>query len=107
MKRTFALITCLVGLSLSSTAAELQQEATTAFDKYVAATEARMNRELRPGGIFLYLDALQADAMKSSYDKLMNGEVLGKSWKPKARDSAPMCLTEWYIIGSGSFLFPG
>ena len=59
MKRTFALIACLVGLSLSGTAAELQQETTTAFDKYVAATEARINSELRPGGIFLYVDALQ------------------------------------------------
>ena len=76
MKRTFAFIAFLVGLSLSSTAAELQQETTTAFDKYVAATEARINSELRPGGIFLYVDALQADGMKSSYDKLMNGEVL-------------------------------
>jgi hypothetical protein len=76
MKRTSALIACLVGLSLSGTAAELQQETTTAFDKYVAATEARINSELRPGGIFLYVDALQSDAMKSSYDKLMNGEVL-------------------------------
>ena len=76
MKRTFALIACLVGLSLASTAAELKQKTTTAFDKYVAATEARINSELRPGGTFLYVDALPADAMKSSYDKLMNGEVL-------------------------------
>src|SRR5258705_13743711 len=29
-----------------------------------------------PGGIFLYVDALQADTMKNSYEKLMNGEVL-------------------------------
>ncbi|HST10699.1 MAG TPA: hypothetical protein VLL05_10000 [Terriglobales bacterium] len=76
MKRTFALIVCLVGLSLSSRAAELTQKTTTAFDNYVAATEARINSELRPGGIFLYVDALQADTMKSSYEKLMNGEVL-------------------------------
>jgi hypothetical protein len=83
MKRTFALIACLVGLSLSSTAAELQQETTTAFEKYVAATETRINSELHPGGIFLYVDALQADAMKSSYDKLMNGEVLVEKLETK------------------------
>jgi hypothetical protein len=76
MKPNFALIVCLVGLSLSSMATELQQKTTTAFDKYVAATEAGINSELRPGGVFLYVDALQADAMKSSYHKLMNGEVL-------------------------------
>jgi len=76
MKRSFALIICLVGLSLSSRAAELKQKTSTAFDNYVAATEARINSELRPGGIFLYVDALQADTMKNSYEKLMNGEVL-------------------------------
>jgi len=70
MKRHFALIVCLVGLSLSSRAAELKQKTATAFDKYVEATEARINSELRPGGIFMYVDALQSDAMKSSYDKL-------------------------------------
>jgi len=76
MKRNFAPIVCLVGLILSSRAAELKQKTTTAFDRYVAATEARINSELRPGGIFLCVDAQQADAMKSSYNKLMNGEVL-------------------------------
>ena len=76
MKRSFALIVCTIGLGLSSTAAELTEKTTIAFDKYVAATEARINSELRPGGIFLYVDALQSGAMKSSYDKLMNGQVL-------------------------------
>ncbi len=76
MKRNFALILCLIGLSLASTAAELKQQTTAAFDKYVAATEARIDSELRPGGTFLYVDGLPADARKSSYDKLRNGEVL-------------------------------
>ena len=76
MKRNFALIACLVSLSLASTAAELKQKTTAAFDKYVGGTEARINSELRPGGTFLYMDGLPTDAMKRSYDKLMNGEVL-------------------------------
>ena len=76
MKRNFAVIACLIGLSLASTAAELKQKTTAAFDKYVAATEARINSELRPGGTFLYVDSLPADAMKSSYDNLKNGGVL-------------------------------
>jgi hypothetical protein len=45
-----------VGLCLASTAAELKQEKITAFDKCVAATEARINSELHPGGAFLYVD---------------------------------------------------
>ena len=76
MKRNFVVIACLIGLSLASTAAELKQKTTAAFDKYVAATEARINSELLPGGTFLYVDSLPADAMKSSYDNLKNGGVL-------------------------------
>jgi hypothetical protein len=76
MKRSFACVVCLVGLCLASTAAELKQETTTAFDKYVAATEARINSTLHPGGAFLYVDNLPTEARKKSYDKLKTGEVL-------------------------------
>src|SRR5215469_4458698 len=75
-KRTFALIFCLISQSLISTAAQLKQETITAFDKYVTATEARINSELRPGGIFLYVDGLPTDTRKSSYERLRKGEVL-------------------------------
>ena len=72
----YAPIVCLLGLSLSSFGAELQQKTTIAFDKYVAATESRMNDELLPGGPFLYVDSLSADARQSSLNKLKKGEVL-------------------------------
>jgi hypothetical protein len=75
-KRAFALIFCLVSPSLNSTAAQLKQETITAFDKYVAATEARINSELLPRGLFLYVDGLPIETMKSSYERLRNGEVL-------------------------------
>jgi hypothetical protein len=74
--RNFAFISCVLGLSLTSVAAELKRETVTAFDRYVAATEARINSEERPTGTFLYLDGQPADAMKNSYVKLRNGEVL-------------------------------
>jgi len=76
MKQSIACVVCLVVLSLASTAAELKRETTTAFDKYVAATEARINSELHPGGAFLYVDDLSTEAMNTSYDKLKHGEVL-------------------------------
>ena len=72
----FALVVCLLGVSLSSLGAELKQKTTTAFDKYVTATENRMNDELRSGGTFLYIDGLPEDARQSSVDKLTRGEVL-------------------------------
>src|SRR5215470_3023321 len=54
MKQNSALIFCLLSLSLASAGAELSQKTVGAFDKYVAATESRINTELRPGGTFLY-----------------------------------------------------
>src|SRR5215475_9697749 len=72
----YVLIVSLLGLSLSSLGAELKQNTTTAFDKYVAATENSMKDELRPGGTFLYVDGLPADVRQRSIDKLMKGEVL-------------------------------
>jgi hypothetical protein len=76
MKRNCTLIVCLVCLSLRGTGAELKLKTTSAFDKYVAVTEARINDELRPGGTYLYVDGLTEDARQSSYDKLRKGEVL-------------------------------
>src|SRR5215471_4736671 len=71
-------------LSVGSVSAELKQKTTTAFDKYVAATESRMQEELKPGGTFLYIDGLPADAVKSSYDKLKSGEILVEKQETKA-----------------------
>jgi len=76
MKRNFVLIVYLIGLSLAGNAAELKQTTTTAFDKYVAVTEARINNELRTGGTFLYVDGQAEDARQSSYNQLRKGEVL-------------------------------
>lgn len=64
-------------------AAELKGNTVAAFDKYVAATEARINAEQRPGGTFLYVDALPVDAMKSAYEQLKNGEILVQKMETK------------------------
>jgi hypothetical protein len=77
------MILCLAGFRISAAAAELQQKTVAAFDKYVAATEARINSELRPGGTFLYVDALSPDAMKSAYDQLKKGEILVEKQETK------------------------
>lgn len=60
----------------SATAAELKQKTTDAFDKYVVATEARIDSEQRPGGTFLYVDGLSEAARKAAYEQLKNGEIL-------------------------------
>src|SRR5262245_36180702 len=84
MKRNIVLMLYLIALPLASTAAELRPKTSTAFDKYVAATEARIESELHPGGTFLYVDGLPTDALKRSYDKLKNGEVLVERQQTKA-----------------------
>jgi len=76
-------------LCLASTAAELKQETTIAFDKYVAATEARINSDLHSGGAFLYVDNLPTEAMQKSYDELKTGEVLVEKRETKGPGLSP------------------
>jgi hypothetical protein len=65
-------------------AAELKQKTTIAFDRYVAATEARFVTELRPDGTFLYIDGMNPDARRQAYDQLRQGEILVEKLETKA-----------------------
>src|SRR5215475_2805057 len=89
MKRSFACVLCLVGLCLASTASELKQETTAAFDKYVTATEARINSTLHPGRAFLYVDDRPIKERKESYGKLKTGEVLVEKRETKGPGLSP------------------
>ena len=80
----YALIVSLFGLSVSSLGAELKPQTSAAFDNYVTATEARINDELRPGGTFLYVDALPVEPRQRSHDRLMKGEILVDQRKTKS-----------------------
>lgn len=74
---------CLAFCSTAS-AAELKSKTTTAFDKYVSATEARFAKELQPGGAFLYIDGLNPDDKHKAYDQLKAGEILVQKLETKA-----------------------
>ena len=89
MKRNWALVLCLVCFSRGGAGAELKQKTSIAFDKYVAATEARINHGLRPGGSFLYVDSLPSEARQSSYNKLMQGEILVEKRETKGPGITP------------------
>jgi hypothetical protein len=78
------LLLCVLAWCQAASAAELKQKTTTAFDRYVAATEARFANELRPGGTFLYVDGLSADAKAKAYEQLKQGEVLVEKLETKA-----------------------
>ncbi|MCU1255921.1 MAG: hypothetical protein JWM83_2220 [Candidatus Angelobacter sp.] len=80
------LTTLLISLSLChiAPAAELKQKTTSAFDRYVAATEARFANELRPEGTFLYIDGMNPDARRQAYDQLKQGGILVEKLETKA-----------------------
>lgn len=80
----FATISCVLGLSPTSVAAELKRQTITAFDRYVAATEVRINSEERSTGTFLYVDSQQTDVMNGSYVRLRKGEVLVEKRETKS-----------------------
>ncbi len=63
-------------LGAAASGAELKPKTTAAFDKYVAATEQRFSSELKPGGPFLYVDALPAEERNGDYTRLKSGEIL-------------------------------
>ncbi len=75
---------CWLALASVATAADLKPQTTEAFNKYVAATEARFAGELRPGGVFLYVDGLSPNARKVAYEKLKAGDVLVEIRQTKA-----------------------
>ena len=82
--RCIAAIVLLCGCYANASAADLKEKTATAFDRYVSATEARFNNELKPGGAFLYVDALPQQEMKNSYDRLKQGEILVERLKTQA-----------------------
>ncbi len=78
------ILLCAAAWCTTARAAELKQKTTTAFDRYVAATEARFANELRPDGPFLYIDAMNPDAKRQAYNQLKNGEILVQKLETKA-----------------------
>ena len=82
--RVFSVLLLAAALRPCASAAELKQKTNSAFDRYVAATEARFANELRPGGTFLYIDAMNPDARRQAYDQLKRGEILVEKLETKA-----------------------
>jgi len=87
--RVFSAMLLAAGLCPSASAAELKQKTNSAFDRYVAATEARFANELRPGGTFLYIDAMNPDVRRQAYEQLKRGEILVEKLETKAPGVSP------------------
>ena len=106
--RVFALLATAVVLGQLATAAELKQKTIAAFDRYVAATEARFANELKPGGPFLYIDGLKNDDRQKAYQQLKNGEILVQKIETKApgvsADDVPDGMVHHWV---GLIFIPG
>jgi hypothetical protein len=73
------LAACSLAFYLPSCAADLKPKTTEAFNRYVAVTEARIARETKPGGKFLYPDRPArepSEEMRDAYARLRRGEIL-------------------------------
>ncbi len=81
-----AILACLPGFAGVARAADLKPGTVAAFDKYVAATEVRINSEIQAGTPFLYVDALPPQAMSNSYQQLRRGEILVQRLKTRLPD---------------------
>jgi hypothetical protein len=69
----FVFLLCLA--ALPAPAVELKKETAAAFDRYLAATDRRINAELRDGP-FLFIDAFPQPRRAQAYAQLRGGEIL-------------------------------
>jgi hypothetical protein len=97
----------LLAMPLPAEAAGLKPEAVQGFDRYVHLTEQRMQGELQPGGVFLYVDGLPEVRRNDAYARLQRGEVL--SSRLQTRDAEGRVHTPGALIHHwvGTVFIPG
>ena len=91
----------------TAAAAELQPKTVAAFERYVAATEARIRSEVEGERPFLWVDRLATDERAEVYARLAQGEVRVERLETRDGDdkiSIPIGLVHHWI---GTVLIPG
>ena len=102
-----ALVICLMVAPSPAGAAELRSEAAQGFDQYVRLTELRMQGELAPGGMFLWVDGLPEPRRSETYARLLRGEVITarlQTADPSGQSSTPGALIHHWV---GTIFIPG
>jgi hypothetical protein len=103
----WALVICLMAAPSPAGAAELRPEAAQGFDQYVRLTESRMQGELAPSGVFLWVDALPEPRRSEIYARLLRGEVISarlQTADPSGQSSTPGALIHHWV---GTIFIPG
>jgi hypothetical protein len=101
------LLICLVAAPAPAIAAELRPEAVRGFDQYVRLTESRMQGELAPGGVFLWMDGVPEPRRSDIYARLQRGEVFSEKLltaDPSGGSSTPGALIHHWV---GTVFIPG
>jgi hypothetical protein len=100
----------VIGLAFgppAADAAELKPEAAQGFDQYVRLAELRMQGELPPAGVFLWIDRLPEPRRSEAYARLQQGEVITDSLQiqdPSGRSATPGALIHHWV---GTIFIPG
>jgi len=103
----WALAIGLLVAPASAAAAELGREAAQGFDRYVRLTVSRMQGELAPGGVFLWIDRLPEPRRSEVYARLQRGEVISErllTSDPSGQTSTPGALIHHWV---GTVFIPG
>src|SRR5450759_2573811 len=103
-----ALVICLMVAPPPAGAYELRPEAVEGFDQYLRLTEGRMQAELAPRGVFLWVDGLPEPRRGEAYARLQRGEVISarlQTLDPSGRSSStPGPLIHHWV---GTVFIPG
>jgi hypothetical protein len=87
--------------------AQLTPAATRGFERYVQLTEERMSAEERPGGAFLWIDALPPAQRESDLAQLQTGKIISEQLStsaPAAEIATPGALIHHWV---GTVFIPG
>jgi hypothetical protein len=96
----WALVICLMVAPPPAGASELRPEAAQGFNRYLGLTEHRMQDELAPGGVFLWVDGLPESRRSEAYARLQRGEVISarlQTANPSGRSSTPGALIHHWV----------
>jgi hypothetical protein len=103
----WALAICAGVVPLAVAAAELRPAAAQGYDQYVRLTELRMQGELPPGGVFLWVDRLAEPQRSDAHARLERGEILSERLEtldPLGRSATPGALIHHWV---GTVFIPG
>jgi hypothetical protein len=90
----------VAGLPTLAEGSDLRPEAVQGFDRYIRLSEQRMSGEVRPGGIFLWIDRLPESDRRDAAIRLKRGEVVSEKLQtadPSGISSVPGALIHHWI----------